>query len=986
MLASAQHLSRLSMSVEEIRIDAPLREAGSADSEPSDARPTTPAGVDVLDRGSPQDSQQEHAVGGSTKLEVRPVSSGSEAPGSLSVPTSPAKGVRFEVSPEPKVSLLDPKMAGQAWKPDGDPNGSRLSGRGARTSAYPGRVNSPEEIATKSRRTVQQRLQQTRFYHGQTASRLRACLHGKTFVLIMTLALLIALFLPEIWVLAGINSNTLIDILMTMVMTLFVFEFVALSALDATYFLSFFFVMDIVGTLSMIFDISYMVGTDNTQVTFQDTSAGASSKNNLMLLRAARAARVGARAGRLSRVLRILRFLPFLSASKEDQSKGIAGSISRQLANLLAIRVAALTIILVMVIPAFDILSFPQNDHSLQAWVERLSVDAAENTALGTNLLYRELDAMVLFFDKRSYGPYTACWGVSVGDEFKCTKNVVSSFGHPAPERSASALWVHTGTFMVGFNMHETHMLDKGLAMVNIFFIICIMVFSGLALSNVVTELAVRPLERMLRTVREIANTVFKMSTGVEKEGEDEEGEEFDINSSSEMKLLEKVVAKLAIIADLQNSQGVPHVEEGMGDEDVGILNMMQGKDVVQDFQKQASRRASVAQKKKAARSGDQTQLSEAGVTEQMYNSYLFNTLALSKGQMTVIGCYAISRFHDDGDWFVQSEEEKATLVRFFAAVEKEYLNNAFHNFSHATDVLHGVAKMLRLTNSENFLTELEQFSLLIAAIGHDIGHPGVNNGFLSEVGHELALQYNDLSPLENHHVSKLYSIIQIEETNVFSVLSKEHYKEVRKYCIETILHTDMMGHQAMVKDLTMLFQMNLEVFTGGLTGSAGAPGPEVDIFAQPDTKLLIMENILHSADVSNPCRSWEVSYAWAMCVLEEFFSQGDQEKMLGVPVQMLNDREKVNRPNSQIGFLEFLIAPFFAAQIRLFHNLHEYGDHLAHNIVKWEDMWAEEGKPNDEARAKVRNRVEKIITNLEEATHTSAPHVAGTISTGCNL
>ena len=37
-----------------------------------------------------------------------------------------------------------------------------------------------------------------------------------------------------------------------------------------------------------------------------------------------------------------------------------------------------------------------------------------------------------------------------------------------------------------------------------------------------------------------------------------------------------------------------------------------------------------------------------------------------------------------------------------------------------------------------------------MAALGHDIGHPGVNNGFLSEVGHELAMQYNDRSPLEN--------------------------------------------------------------------------------------------------------------------------------------------------------------------------------------------------------------------------------------------
>merc|ERR1719408_78695 len=111
---------------------------------------------------------------------------------------------------------------------------------------------------------------------------------------------------------------------------------------------------------------------------------------------------------------------------------------------------------------------------------------------------------------------------------------------------------------------------------------------------------------------------------------------------------------------------------------------------------------------------------------------------------------------------------------------------------------------------------------------------------------------------------------------------------------------------------------------------------------------MLIMCNTLHSADVSNPCRTWEVSYAWAMLVVDEFFAQGDQEKMLGVPVQFLNDRDKLNRPNSQIGFIEFVIAPFFAAQIHLWPKLHEYGDNLSSNLGHWQELWADEVKPGE--------------------------------------
>ena len=43
---------------------------------------------------------------------------------------------------------------------------------------------------------------------------------------------------------------------------------------------------------------------------------------------------------------------------------------------------------------------------------------------------------------------------------------------------------------------------------------------------------------------------------------------------------------------------------------------------------------------------------------------------------------------------------------------------------------------------------------------------------------------------------------------------------------------------------------------------------------------------------------------------MEENFLQGDEEKLLGLPVQALNDREKANLPYGQIGFIEYLVAP----------------------------------------------------------------------------
>jgi cAMP-specific phosphodiesterase 4 len=333
---------------------------------------------------------------------------------------------------------------------------------------------------------------------------------------------------------------------------------------------------------------------------------------------------------------------------------------------------------------------------------------------------------------------------------------------------------------------------------------------------------------------------------------------------------------------------------------------------------------------------------------------------------------YIICGFHEQGDGYVQTAEEEKTMERFIQAVSKEYLPNPYHNFAHAVDVAHGVARMMRMMRSESFLSELEQFSLLVAAIAHDLGHPGVNNGFLSEVGHDLALQYNDKSPLENMHCAKLYTIVVAKpEDNIFRNLTKQEYKDVRKNCIETILHTDNMEHQGMVKQLQIIYQVNSEVFQNHGNQQEGPMSvPEVEVFSQADNKLPIMEMILHSADVSNPCRAWRVTEAWAMKTLEEFFAQGDQEKDMAIPVQFLNDRDKVNRPMSQVGFIEFMLKDFYVVQIKLFPGLKEYGDNCGSNIEKWSEKWANESnpKPSTEEIQKVVARVAKVKQDLAEA------------------
>jgi len=219
-------------------------------------------------------------------------------------------------------------------------------------------------------------------------------------------------------------------------------------------------------------------------------------------------------------------------------------------------------------------------------------------------------------------------------------------------------------------------------------------------------------------------------------------------------------------------------------------------------------------------------------------------------------------------------------------------------------------------------------------------------------------------------HCSKLYQLLAVPELNVLHKLSKDQYKEVRKHCIETILHTDMVNHQNMVNRLQMLYRLNSEVFAGseGASSVDSKAPPEIEVFSDPDTKKLVMETILHSADVSNPCRAWEVTEQWAELCMREFFAQGDREKELGIPVQILNNRDTVNKQISQIMFIEGLIAPFFFVQMQLMPNLYEFGENVVHNIVQWESVWLQEASPSEEEVQKTRGRIEKVRLGLAKA------------------
>ena len=86
---------------------------------------------------------------------------------------------------------------------------------------------------------------------------------------------------------------------------------------------------------------------------------------------------------------------------------------------------------------------------------------------------------------------------------------------------------------------------------------------------------------------------------------------------------------------------------------------------------------------------------------------------------------------------------------------------------------------------------------------------------------------------------------------------------------------------------------------------------------ANDSTKFAKQQNVLnlliHASDLSNQSRPFHIARLWSELLIEgEFFVQGDKEKVLNLPVSFLCDRETVNLPKSQVGFIAGLILPMF--------------------------------------------------------------------------
>ena len=239
-------------------------------------------------------------------------------------------------------------------------------------------------------------------------------------------------------------------------------------------------------------------------------------------------------------------------------------------------------------------------------------------------------------------------------------------------------------------------------------------------------------------------------------------------------------------------------------------------------------------------------------------------------------------------------------VANFLATIEGTYLDQHFHNATHGADVMQAVYSLLVNSPVYKHLESIDRLAVVLAAVTHDIAHPGTNNTFLANKNDKLRQQFGKESTLEKFHLSVAMQVI--EDTKILDNLSRTEIKRIQTLITELILATDPAKHMANKNNFLETARKNLNL-------------------ENPTHMLLVLKQAMICADISGQARELKIAKQWGERVYEEFFRLGDLELELNLEVQKLNDRNTVDINKGQVGFINFCVKPVFKAWSEVFET-----------------------------------------------------------------
>lgn len=253
-----------------------------------------------------------------------------------------------------------------------------------------------------------------------------------------------------------------------------------------------------------------------------------------------------------------------------------------------------------------------------------------------------------------------------------------------------------------------------------------------------------------------------------------------------------------------------------------------------------------------------------------------------------------------ESQW-LQDNMDKTACGRFVDLVSKHYYQtNPFHNFQHAVNVLHAVHLLLHSLSCKAKVNDTMHLALYIAALCHDVEHPGHSNEWEIRNFTPLAQLYNDMHVLEQHHAHTTFRLLEQSKwlTNIQQCITD--FRLFRRTIIDSILHTDMAMHDKV-----------MELCRKG------------DWMQLPHLVSELPMILLHFADLISPCKEFTVAWKWATAIAKEQQSLGEDNNILAFCI-------------GERGFLTHIVVPMWTEMVNQQPSLQWVLHQLSDNVKQW--------------------------------------------------
>ncbi|EDO15745.1 hypothetical protein Kpol_1049p2 [Vanderwaltozyma polyspora DSM 70294] len=307
-----------------------------------------------------------------------------------------------------------------------------------------------------------------------------------------------------------------------------------------------------------------------------------------------------------------------------------------------------------------------------------------------------------------------------------------------------------------------------------------------------------------------------------------------------------------------------------------------------------------------------------------LFATWKFSANSLNNQELIYCSFLLIKKLSTESN--IPISDNKLLLLLF--SLEASYHQvNKFHNFRHAVDVMQATYQLCdKLLTKDDHIYKL---LLCMAAIGHDIAHPGTNNNLLVNYKSSVALHFDNESVLENFHQVLFQQLLFDQWPSLIDIVTQCEKRDKFNIIKDSILATDMAIHSRYVKQLN----------------------PEEDFRINN-----LISFIIKAADISNVTRPLHVSAQWALlislefedCALLETYEKTNTTSCIDGDENIKDDdlllspddlvKKYPSLPNGQLFFINTFAEEFFNKLSLSFPSLQYLSDNIQTNKAYWLD------------------------------------------------